>query len=129
MQDLARLGSLLEPRGGVYRVACDERLAAPTTTSPMLIPMRTWSCSRSTAARISGAARAARRASSSCACGIPNTAIAASPMNFSTVPPCARGSSAARRGAPHRLLQQLGVDALAERRRADQIAEEHRDGL
>jgi class 3 adenylate cyclase len=36
--------------------------------------------------------RTARSASSSCATGAPNTAITASPMNFSTVPPC-RSSS------------------------------------
>jgi len=37
---------------------------------------------------VSAAARTARSASSSCAIGIPKTAITASPMNFSTVPPC-----------------------------------------
>ena len=35
----------------------------------------------------SSAARTARSASSSCATGVPQTAITASPMNFSTVPP------------------------------------------
>ncbi len=40
------------------------------------------------ASRISIAARQARNASSSCTRGMPNTAITASPMNFSTVPPC-----------------------------------------
>ena len=35
----------------------------------------------------SSAARTARSASSSCAVGVPQTAITASPMNFSTVPP------------------------------------------
>ena len=40
------------------------------------------------AACISSAARHARSASSSCSCGTPKTAITASPMNFSTVPPC-----------------------------------------
>jgi hypothetical protein len=44
--------------------------------------------SSSSASRASTAARAARSASSSDATGIPNTAITASPMNFSTVPPC-----------------------------------------
>ncbi len=38
--------------------------------------------------RSSTAARAARRASSSWTSGTPNTAMTASPMNFSTVPPC-----------------------------------------
>ena len=36
---------------------------------------------------MSDAARTARNASSSCRTGIPNTAITALPMNFSTVPP------------------------------------------
>ena len=36
---------------------------------------------------MSAAARTARRASSSWAVGMPNTAMTASPMNFSTVPP------------------------------------------
>ena len=39
------------------------------------------------ALRISAAARTARSASSSCSVGTPNTAITASPMYFSTVPP------------------------------------------
>jgi len=40
------------------------------------------------ASRIASAARTARSGSSSCATGAPKTAITASPMNFSTVPPC-----------------------------------------
>ncbi len=36
---------------------------------------------------MSSAARTARNASSSCSTGTPNTAMTASPMNFSTVPP------------------------------------------
>ena len=39
------------------------------------------------ASRILSPARTARSASSSCATGAPNTAITASPTNFSTVPP------------------------------------------
>ena len=42
---------------------------------------------RATAATSSSAARTARSASSSCATGAPQTAMTASPMNFSTVPP------------------------------------------
>ena len=61
---------------------------APATTSPVLTPMRTCRPSVATASRISIAARTARRASSSWTCGRPKTAIAASPMNFSTEPPC-----------------------------------------
>jgi hypothetical protein len=41
----------------------------------------------SIASRIFNAARTARSASSSCAVGAPKTAMTASPMNFSTVPP------------------------------------------
>jgi NhaP-type Na+/H+ or K+/H+ antiporter len=42
-----------------------------------------------------GAALTARRASSSCAAGTPKTAITASPMNFSTVPPWRSSASRA----------------------------------
>ena len=50
--------------------------------------IRTWSrSSSSTQSRIASAARTARSGSSSCATGAPNSAITASPMNFSTVPP------------------------------------------
>ncbi len=62
--------------------------ASSTTTSPASIPIRASSWRSSTAARIASAARAARRASSSCAWGTPNAAITASPANFSTMPPC-----------------------------------------
>jgi hypothetical protein len=69
----------------------------PVTTSPVSTPMRTCtlvrnsrvnaSLSAARASIIPRAARTARSASSSCTTGTPNTAIAASPMNFSTVPP------------------------------------------
>ena len=72
--------------------------ASPVATSPVLTPIRRSmptprSRTRSTfssaiASRISQAARTARRASSSCSTGTPNTAMTASPMYFSTVPPC-----------------------------------------
>ena len=42
----------------------------------------------STCARSASPARTARAGSSSCATGAPNTPIAASPMNLSSVPPC-----------------------------------------
>ena len=75
--------------------------ASPATTSPVLMPVRTASSmpnsrrsssfSSASASRSSAAARTARRASSSCTTGTPKTAITASPMNFSTVPPwCSR---------------------------------------
>ena len=70
---------------------------SPDTTSPVFTPVRFWSVtpkrasssafSPASAACIPAAARTARSASSSCRCGRPNTAITASPMNFSTVPP------------------------------------------
>ena len=68
------------------------------TTSPVLTPtrignrvpscasLRTWS-------RNSMAAERARCGSSPCAWGRPKTAITASPMNFSTVPPCSATTS------------------------------------
>ena len=64
------------------------RSSVPVTTSPVMTPIRPWSPSSGNASRISTAARTARSASSSCSTGTPNTAITASPMNFSTVPPC-----------------------------------------
>ena len=64
-----------------------------TAASPVSTPARAWmGCCSSprlgTAVEISIAARTARSASSSWAVGAPQTAITASPMNFSTVPPC-----------------------------------------
>src|SRR5215217_6952877 len=55
-----------------------------------LTPQRRSSSSFSVprAPAISTEARMARSASSSCTTGMPNTAMTASPMNFSTVPPC-----------------------------------------
>ena len=80
--------------------------------------------------RISTAARTARSASSSWTCGIPKTAIAASPTNFSTVPPW-RSRIARELGvvARHQLAEDLRIGALAERRGADEVAEDDRDGL
>ena len=66
-------------------------LVAPmvTAASPVSTPARArrsgWSSG--IAATSSSAARTARSASSSVATGVPQTAITASPMNFSTVPP------------------------------------------
>jgi hypothetical protein len=64
------------------------RSSVPVSTSPVLTPIRPSTPSSGNASRISTAARHALSASSSCATGTPNTAITASPMNFSTVPPC-----------------------------------------
>jgi hypothetical protein len=60
-----------------------------TAASPVCTPARACSEGSSVgiAATSSSAARTARSASSSFATGAPQTAITASPMNFSTVPP------------------------------------------
>ena len=73
------------------------RVGSPAMTSPVFTPMRARilipqvrsnsSFSSWSAPRISTPARTARRASSSCNRGMPNTAMMASPMNFSVVPP------------------------------------------
>src|SRR5581483_4831337 len=85
---------------------------SPATTSPVFTPVLFWSVTPqrrssssftvASAAFISAAARTARSASSSCACGSPNTAMIASPMYFSTRPPCR--SSAARITSKYRLI-------------------------
>ena len=61
--------------------------ASPVRTPAAREPERRASPSAATAATRSSAARTARSASSSFATGVPQTAITASPMNFSTVPP------------------------------------------
>ena len=60
-----------------------------TAASPVRTPARAFrpGSSSGTAATRSRPARTARSASSSCAIGAPQTAITASPMNFSIVPP------------------------------------------
>jgi hypothetical protein len=64
------------------------RVGSRASTSPVLTPIRAWISPISrTASRISRAARNARSASSSCTVGMPNTAMRASPITFSTVPP------------------------------------------
>ncbi len=99
-QDVARVGRLLEPGGDVDGVARCEPLAGRglagddltgvhpdphlEANAELLLELRVRASSRSL---ISRAARSARRASSSWSRGIPKTAMTASPMNFSTVPP------------------------------------------
>jgi len=70
--------------------------AAPrfTVASPVSTPARAWSPDAPTwipsseiASTTSSAARTDRSASSSFATGVPHTAITASPMNFSMIPP------------------------------------------
>ena len=67
--------------------------------------------------RIRSAARIARVVSSSCATGTPNTAITASPMNFSTVPPSASMTLDDRVGERvHHVLELLGVEPFGQPR-------------
>ena len=71
------------------------RAPRATSASPVVIPIRISSSpSSASASRMESAARTARSGSSSCATGAPKTAMTASPMNFSTVPP--KRSSSAR---------------------------------
>ena len=82
---------------------CARLAASDTRASPVLTAIRTRSSSSgslqfssSTAAHIARAALTARSGSSPCATGAPKTAITASPMNFSTVPPNASISERTR---------------------------------
>ena len=64
------------------------RAARLTSASPVFTAIRTCSSpSSAIQSRIASAARTARSGSSSRVTGAPNSAITASPMNFSTVPP------------------------------------------
>ncbi len=106
-QDLAGSGRLLQPGRGVHRVAGHERLAPARVAGHHLsgvdprphrdLDTRGRLGGRGSAverrSRISAAARTARRASSSWRRGMPNTAMIASPMNFSTVPPWCSSTS------------------------------------
>ena len=138
-QDLARLGGLLEARSHVHRVAGDHALARCPVPGDHLAggdpgpPRRARHRRRrpgARASRISAAARTARRASSSWTRGMPNTAMAASPMNFSSTPPCALDDR------PHRVersgqqpAQGLRIELLTQGRGADQVTEQDRDRL
>ena len=65
--------------------------------------------------RIASAARTARSGSSSCACGMPKTAITASPLNFSTVPPRASISRvASSKNSPDESADDLRIEPLAQ---------------
>ena len=80
--------------GAASSAARTEPVLTPTRTAsstPWVRASRafTWSRRRS----IASPALTARSGSSSCATGTPNTAITASPMNFSTRPPSASASA------------------------------------
>ena len=79
---------------------------------------------------MASAARTARSASSSCACGMPNAAMTASPANFSTMPPCVITQCETRsKNAFTRRRTTSGSLADDERGRPDQVDEEHRREL
>ena len=143
-QDLARLRGLLQPLGDVDRVARHERPAGrrprrprPRRCSSRSAIERARPTTRSSPSFIAPsppaspsprAPRAARRPRA--ADRTPKTAITASPMNFSTVPPWRLQHvphlvDVARHHVPHRLR----VGRLAQPRRAGHVAEEHGHGL
>ncbi len=96
-------GACCSSRAATFTVS-PETIAWPSpnsreySTSPVFTPIRSRSRARragssaafspSMARCMSQAARTPRSTSSSCTRGTPKTAITASPMNFSTVPPC-----------------------------------------
>ena len=107
------------------------RASRVTSASPVLTAMRTSSWPSSTIpSRIASAARTARSGSSSCATGAPKTAITASPMNFSTVPPRRSSSWRSRAWYGESVGSHvLGVERLGACGEADEVGEEHRDDL
>ena len=122
----------LDPGGGVDDVAGDHPLArsgrasSSTTASPVFTPTRTDSASGASAVvqlldrlQDRNPARTARSASSSCATGAPNTAMTASPMNFSTVPPNASILPRPRVVGGDPRLHLLRIGALRRGREAD----------
>ena len=140
--DLTRLRALLEPRGDVDHVARRECAAGRAVAGDDLARVdpgagvRARARSRATssslttasAARASTAAATALSASSSCSTGRPKTATSASPANFSSVPAVTGDdgrdlAEVARQDSPHR----LGIEPLAERRRARHVDEEDGD--
>ena len=104
----------------------DERLARVDADAELELGLLVERSSRGSAS----AARTARSGSSSCATGAPKTAITASPMNFSTVPP-KRSSSSRRRAWYGRssAAHVLRIQLLGARREADEVGEEDRDDL
>ena len=142
-QDLAGAARLLEPRGRVHGVAGRDRLLArvagddlagvhadPARDRHAVVALELL-VERRRAPRASRRPRAtARSASSSCTAGMPNTAMTASPMNFSTVPPWrSRIARIDVEVAGHDAPERLRIEPLAERRRARDVAEDDRHGL
>ena len=105
------------------------RAPSETSASPVVIPTRTSRPSSSAKSRIARAARTARSGSSSWAVGAPKSAITASPMNFSTVPPWPRARRGRARGTGRGWPDVLGIELLGPRGEADEVAEDDRDDL
>ena len=87
-QHLPRVRCLLQPRCHVHGVAGRQPLLGADQHLASVDPDPTLQAELRQGLPHSTAARHARSASSSCTTGTPNTAITASPMNFSTEPPC-----------------------------------------
>ncbi len=141
-RDAAR--SVASPTSTVPGAATDWSREAVLTMSPATIPwlvapegdrrlagedpgtgLRSRGPARGRRPRSSSAARTARSASSSCAMGAPQTAMTASPMNFSTVPPYRPITSAREVEVPRqRLAHLLRVALLGERREAHEVGEQ-----
>ncbi len=101
-----------------------------TAASPVRTPARAWMPGPRvwTASTSSRAARTARSASSSWAVGAPQTAITASPMNFSTVPAVAVDDVARQvEVAAQELAGVLRVASFGEGREADEVGEQDGD--
>ena len=144
MQDLVRGRGLLEARGRVDGVAGHQPLAARRVAGDDLAGVHAGPVGQADApaplelvvqlgervlhARRPPAPRAARRPRGRV--GRPKTAMIASPMYFS-IGAAVRSSSAriVVEVAGHHLAQRLGVEPLAEARRALQVREDDRDGL
>ena len=122
--DLAAPRGLLQPGGRVHRIAGDHPLRRDGVAGDDLAAVDPDVVAELEAERPSGSLGSARPAPSACrrlrgsrglhrpraGPGRPNTAITASPMNFSTVPPCR--SSAARMPSKYRDMTSRMVSGL-----------------
>ena len=133
------LGCGLQPRRGVDQVAGDQalvdraergdRLAGEHAGAGLQRQAELARRARSTRSTISSAARTARSASSSCATGVPQTAMTASPMNFSTMPPwrCTASEASVEVAALSIVRTSSASRSSANGGEADEVDEQHRD--
>ena len=130
-QDLARRRppARAAPRHSPHRPVTSVS-PSPATTAPVLTPIRASSPSSCTTSRSSTADRTARRASSSFADGNPEHRHHRVTDELLHRPAVTLEHAARRLVVPvHQRPQRLGVGPLADRRRARQVAEQHRDDL